>query len=175
MLEYEIYELKEEQERLPPISSNNTTTINNKSPKTRYNPYILLKSDTSQKHKASTISATTTESVESSLPAPTCSVIYPEVQEYVDQVAQPQQTTQKDIEAVPKRKRTRRVYVAELSRCASLRSRQPVAVNLPLTPEKASSPSPTAQSSPTPTEAAECHKYIKLGKQLELLHLRDNC
>ncbi|TDG52380.1 hypothetical protein AWZ03_001210 [Drosophila navojoa] len=161
MLEYEIYELKEEQVRLPPISSNNATT-NNKIPKTRQNPYILLKSETSLKPKASTASATTIESGESPLSAPTCSVIYPEVQEYIDQVAQPKQATQKDIEALRKRKRTRRVYVAELSRCASLRSRQPTAVNLPAIPEKASSPSPTAQSSPTPTEAAECHKYIKL-------------
>ncbi|XP_064551047.1 ubiquitin carboxyl-terminal hydrolase 1 [Drosophila montana] len=158
MHEYDIYELKEEQARLPPSSSSNSP--NNRSPDNKQHTNISPKSETIQTTKASTKS-TATDTDEPSSPISTYSAIYPAVQEYVDQVVQPPTPAPKGVEVVPKRKRQRRVYVAEFSRCASLRSRQAAAVDV-LVPETSLTPPPPAQTSPTPTEATEYQKYIKL-------------
>ncbi|KAM8705291.1 hypothetical protein ACLKA7_009713 [Drosophila subpalustris] len=146
MHEYDLYELKEDQASLPNVR-NLTSSKQLK---------ILLKNHTEEIQ--SSISPTKSGQNELVLfeSALTHPAIYPEVQQLEDQVVQPLKTPLSESETVPKRKR--RVYVAEPSRCASLRSRQAVTVVVTV-PEKPVTPPPT-QASPTPTEATE-DKYIK--------------
>lgn len=149
MHEYDIYELKEDQARLP----NGRNLNSSKQLK------VLIKKQTEEiKTSISPIKSGQNEllSFKSTL---THSAIYPEIQQLEDRVVQPLKIPPSESDTTSKRKR--RVYVAEPSRCASLRSRQPATVVV-TAPEKPITP-PPAQTSPTPTEATE-DKYIKTGK-----------
>ncbi|KAH8404684.1 hypothetical protein KR215_006718 [Drosophila sulfurigaster] len=167
MHEYDIYALNEDQARLPngkyKVKQLNQTETQIKS---------SLKKQTSADQNETSTSPIKTEQRRSSAAASpskpttttTNSSIYPEVQEVIDQVvSQEEVKTQPpaEVEESPKRRRPRRVYVAEFTRCASLRSRQApavviVALEPPITP-------PPAQASPTPTESSE-DKYLKLDQ-----------
>jgi len=148
MLEYDINELKEDQARLPHGSRESKQII------------TLLKNQTEEIHSSIIpIESGQNELLLSSESKLTYSAIYPEVEQYIDQVVQPLlKTPPSEVEKVPKRKRQRRVYVAEVSRCASLRSRQAIPIVV-IAPEKPLTP-PPAQASPTPTE----EKYLKPGE-----------
>lgn len=149
MLEYDINELKEDQARLPHGSSESNFQYSSKQINT------LLKNQTEEIQSSIIPTESGQNELVSSESKLTYSAIYPEVQQYIDQVVQPLKTPPSEVDKVPKRKRQRRVYVAEVSRCASLRSRQAISIVI-TAPEKPLTP-PPAQASPTPTE----DKYIK--------------
>lgn len=157
MHEYDIYELKEEQARLPPNSNtNNKNTNSNNSAKKK----SLEETEASAN---STESGQDEPNFSSSSPSTsTHSAIYPAVQEYIDKVVQPAPSLQSS-GVQEKRRRPRRVYVAEFTRCSSLRSHQSTPV-IVTAAEKPITPPPPVEASPTPTEATEEHKYIKVGK-----------
>ncbi|EDV90756.1 ubiquitin carboxyl-terminal hydrolase 1 [Drosophila grimshawi] len=168
MHEYDINELREEQARLPTSTSSTSTSSKNncrnnqqqlqqqihiQSPRQETTTLHLLQQS---QQEASTNLIATDDPQQLSPSSSYSSATYPATQhEYTDPIVEPPKA--KVEVQVPKRRRQRRVYVAEFSRCASLRSRQlaPVEViplpEIPLTP------------SPTPTEVIEDHKsyYIK--------------
>lgn len=175
MLEYDIYELKEEQARLPPNSNkHNKNTISNQDINNSAKKKSLEETDASA---YSTESGQDEPNLSSSSPSTsTHSAIYPAVQEYIDQVVRPlpplpgsSSSSSQVSEVKEKRRRPRRVYSVESTRISSLRSHQsqPVIVTAaekPITP-----PPPPVEASPTPTEATtEEHKYIKVGKCMKL-------
>ncbi|KAH8358906.1 hypothetical protein KR093_003227 [Drosophila rubida] len=150
MHEYDIYELNEDQARLP----NSQQQLN----QNRSQKKSLFNKQTPANQTETSISPI---KVDQSKPSTSTihSAIYPEVQDCIDQVVSQVVTqTSTTVEESPKRRRPRRVYVAELTRCASLRSRQAPPVVI-AAPEPPISP-PPAEESPTPTELCE-DRYIK--------------
>ncbi|KAH8382724.1 hypothetical protein KR009_004924 [Drosophila setifemur] len=161
MHENDVNERKEEQVSLPLTSSNNSSNATSNSD--TYNqdlqdtPLVVLIEGPSCPERLTGLS-------------PVCLALYPLVLEVLDQVVAPPQFIEsieqdKASESLsPRKKRQRRVYVANSARCSSLRSRQePAPTEGPEGDLKqaSSTPPPAAPAqvaSPTPTEPTE---YIK--------------
>ncbi|ALC47155.1 CG15817 [Drosophila busckii] len=144
MHEYDFIELSEEQNRLPSNNSSRNSPKNNQQ-------LVEISSESGEEQLPVENKASTSFEA--------FSIIYPIVQEYIDQVAEPVKPSELDA----KRKRPRRVYVVDPSRFSSLRSRQ-----APEPPAAATSADTQASlvleqgtaCSPTPTDCGE-QKYIK--------------
>ncbi|KAH8272073.1 hypothetical protein KR026_002440 [Drosophila bipectinata] len=163
MHEYDVTKRKEEQASLPPNEHDSSNTIlKNKNSRKSLQDQVTKHQDKSPTGITEDRIGTASEVGNLS---PRFRTIYPFVIELIDQAVAPQASPQVITEKVPKalpiRKRQRRIYAADPTRCSSLRSRQePAAADgqegttakQPPTPPPAA---PAQAASPTPTEPTE--------------------
>lgn len=182
MHEYDVNERKEAPASLPPKQHDSSNTIlTNRSSFKSLQVQVNLHRDKSLtganiEDRIGTAAAAAVSRVPNL--SPKCLTLYPLVVQLVDKAVAPQapQATQAsqaiaetEPNASPKRKRQRRIYAADPTRCSSLRSRQePAIIDLTegATSKQPPSPPPAQAASPTPTEPTE---YIHPGTNISLL------
>ncbi|XP_016952559.1 ubiquitin carboxyl-terminal hydrolase 1 [Drosophila biarmipes] len=178
MHEYDVNERKEEPASLPPTQNETCDTVSNsqdkpqqqqedlakqqqqeqqESPENSEKSQLLQDQPNQQQEKQDLLCETSQDLQDQPEQHPT--ILYPLV--VCDQVAATQYIVKAETpDSSPLKKRQRRVYVADSSRCSSLRSRRESTTQDALEvglkqPEVAPQPAPVQPPSPTPTESTE--------------------
>ncbi|KAH8346526.1 hypothetical protein KR084_002374 [Drosophila pseudotakahashii] len=153
MHEYDVNERKEEPASLPPTQNETSDTVSNSQDKQQQEDQPKQQEDQQDSPENKSQLQQEEEDIFE------VSILYPVV--VCDQVAPSQATVTADTpNSSPVKKRQRRVYVADSTRCSSLRSRQESTSKDSLEvglkqPEVAPPPAPVQAPSPTPTETTE--------------------
>ncbi|KAH8341071.1 hypothetical protein KR067_005367 [Drosophila pandora] len=165
MHEYDVNERKEAPASLPPKEHDDSsnTILKNRSSSKSLQVQVNLHRDKSITGAVQDQIGTAEVSKVDKL-SPTSLTLYPLVVQLVDKAVAPQAPqapqaiAEKESNASPKRKRQRRIYAADPTRCSSLRSRQePAIIDLTegATSKQPPTPPPAQAASPTPTEPTE--------------------
>jgi len=182
MHEYDVNERKEEPASLPPTQNKTSEKVTNSQDKPQQQEdqskqqqqdqqespenksQLLLQDQPNQQQEKQDSYSESSQALQDQ-PDQLQTILYPVV--ICDQVAATQESVIANTpNSSPAKKRQRRVYVADTSRCSSLRSRQESTTKDSLEvdlkqPEVAPQPAPVQPPSPTPTESTE---YIPPGR-----------